>query len=73
MRVWERGSGETMACGTGACASVSAMVLRGVCPRDVPVEVELLGGKLNITVRSDDHVLLSGPAETAFTGEAEVE
>ena len=73
MRVWERGSGETMACGTGACASVSAMVLRGVCPRDVPVEVELLGGRLNITVRSDDHVLLSGPAETAFTGEAEVE
>lgn len=73
MRVWERGSGETMACGTGVCASAVAMVLRGVCPRDVPIEIELLGGTLSVTVRSDDHVLLSGPAETAFTGEAEVE
>ena len=73
MRVWERGSGETMACGTGACASAVAMVLRGVCPRDVPIQIDLLGGTLEITVRSDDHVLLSGPAETAFTGEAEVE
>ena len=49
------------------------MVLRGVSPRDVPIQIELLGGTLEITVRSDDHVLLSGPAETAFTGEAEVE
>ena len=73
MRVWERGSGETMACGTGACASAVAMVLRGVSPRDVPIQIDLLGGTLEITVRSDDHVLLSGPAETAFTGEAEVE
>lgn len=73
MRVWERGSGETMACGTGACASAVAMVLRGVCQRDVPIQIDLLGGTLSVTVRSDDHVLLSGPAETAFTGEAEVE
>ena len=73
MRVWERGSGETMACGTGACASAVAMVLRGVSPRDVPIQIDLLGGTLSVTVRSDDHVLLSGPAETAFTGEAEVE
>lgn len=73
MRVWERGSGETMACGTGACASAVAMVLRGISPRNVPIEIELLGGKLEITVCSDDHVLMSGPAETAFTGEAEVD
>lgn len=73
MRVWERGSGETMACGTGACASAVAMVLRGVSPRDIPIQIDLLGGTLSVTVRSDDHVLLSGPAETAFIGEAEVE
>ena len=73
MRVWERGSGETMACGTGACASAVAMVLRGISPRDVPIEIELLGGKLEITVCSDDHVLMSGPTATAFTGEAEVD
>ena len=73
MRVWERGSSETMACGTGACASAVAMVLRGISPRDVPIEIELLGGKLEITVCSDDHVLMSGPTATAFTGEAEVD
>lgn len=72
MRVWERGSGETFACGTGTCATVSALVLRGVCPRNVPVSVELLGGVLEITVCEDDTVLMSGPAEVAFTGVAEV-
>ena len=72
MRVWERGSGETLACGTGACASVAAMVLRGVCPRNEVVEVELAGGVLNILVDEADAVWLSGPAETAFTGEVEV-
>ena len=54
MRVWERGSGETMACGTGACASAVAMVLRGVSPRDVPIQIDLLGGTLSVTVRSDE-------------------
>lgn len=73
MRVWERGSGETLACGTGTCATVAALVLRGVCPRGVPVEVGLLGGTLAITVQQDDVVLMTGPAEVAFTGEAEVD
>ncbi|MGN0652256.1 MAG: diaminopimelate epimerase, partial [Gemmiger sp.] len=72
MRVWERGSGETMACGTGACATAAAMVLRGVCSWDTPVDVALLGGVLSITVCRDGTVLMTGPAETAFTGTAEV-
>ena len=73
MRVWERGSGETLACGTGACSTVAALVLRGICPRETPVAVELLGGTLQITVLQDDRVLLAGPAVTAFTGTVEVE
>ena len=53
MRVWERGSGVTLACGTGACASATAAVNRGLCPRDIPVEMVLDGGSLFITVRAD--------------------
>lgn len=72
MRVWERGSGETFACGTGACASAAALVLRGRCARGVPLTAELLGGELAITVLADDTVLMAGPAVTAFTGTAPV-
>jgi diaminopimelate epimerase len=53
MRVWERGSGETFACGTGSCATVAALVLRGVCPRNVPVDVHLLGGISVIYITHD--------------------
>jgi diaminopimelate epimerase len=68
MRVWERGSGETMACGTGACASVVAGVLNGLVSRKATVE--LLGGNLEIEWNeNDDHVYLTGPAETVFEGE----
>ena len=73
MRVWERGSGETLACGTGACASVAAMVLRGRFARNLPVTVSLPGGELEITVLDDDRVLMAGPAATSFTGQAEVD
>lgn len=73
MRVWERGSGETYACGTGACATVAALALRGVCPRGAGVTVALLGGDLTITILDDDTVLMAGPAETAYTGVAEVD
>lgn len=68
MRVWERGSGETLACGTGACASVVAGVLNGVTDRKTTVE--LLGGKLQIEWnQTDNHVYLTGEAVTVFEGE----
>ena len=67
MRVWERGSGETMACGTGACASVVAAVLNGHTERKTTVE--LLGGELCIEWNADDnHVYLTGGATTVFEG-----
>jgi len=68
MRVWERGSGETLACGTGACASVVAGVLNGLIARKT--KVELLGGELVIEWNeSDNHVYLTGGATTVFEGE----
>ena len=70
MRVWERGSGETMACGTGACASVVAAILNGYAAKDTPVTVELLGGELSIEWRSlDNMVYMTGPATEVFSGE----
>ncbi len=71
MRVWERGSGETLACGTGACAAVVAGVLLGKCPRDEDVTVHLLGGDLVIRYREDDRVLMTGPAVTICDGTIE--
>ena len=68
MRVWERGSGETFACGTGACASVVAACLTGRCRFDLPVTVHLLGGDLTVVCRSDLTVLLTGGAEFVFDG-----
>jgi len=68
MRVWERGSGETMACGTGACASVVAGVLNKLISRRTTVE--LLGGELTIEWNAEDnHVYLTGGATTVFEGE----
>ena len=68
MRVWERGSGETLACGTGACASVVAAVTNGLCGREATVK--LLGGDLRIRWdEADDHVYMTGPAEFVFDGE----
>lgn len=69
--VWERGSGATLACGTGACAAVAALVLQGRCSRGEVVEVALPGGVLEVTVLEDDTVLLTGPAQTVFEGEVE--
>ena len=72
MRVWERGSGETWACGTGACAAPAASVLNGYFPHDKEITVKLRGGDLFITYKSDGTVLMRGPAETVFTGEIDV-
>ena len=69
MRVWERGSGETLACGTGACASVAAAVKNGYCAAGEEITVKLLGGDLNITCSPDYDITMRGPAEIAFEGE----
>ena len=69
MRVWERGSGVTMACGTGACATASAAVSKGLCAFGQPIFVQLDGGTLEITVTRDYRVTMTGPAETVYEGE----
>lgn len=71
MRVWERGSGETLACGTGACASVVACVLNNLT--DNKVTVKLLGGDLEIKYDTDENtVYMTGPARIAFTGNIDI-
>ena len=70
MRVWERGSGETFACGTGACACVVASILNGLT--DNEVNVRLQGGNLKVRWdRENGHVFMTGPAETVFEGTIE--
>ncbi len=69
MRVWERGSGETLACGTGACASVAAAVRNGICKAGEEVTVKLLGGDLYITCSPEYDIKMCGGAEFAFDGE----
>jgi len=72
LRVYERGAGETLACGTGACAAVVAGILRGRL--DSPVAVETRGGELTIAWQgADNPVWMTGPAETVFEGEIETE
>ena len=71
MRVWERGAGETLACGTGACATAVACYLNGKTDRNV--EVELLGGKLFIEWNEENnHIFMTGPAVTVFEGVLEI-
>ena len=71
MRVWERGSGETMACGTGSCASVAAAVVGGIVPENAETEVVLRGGTLRITFTRED-VVMTGNAEINFEGEYKI-
>lgn len=71
MRVWERGSGETWACGTGACAAAVAAVLNGYCPKGEDILIHLRGGDLTIRY-TDEAVFLSGSATTVFEGSVEV-
>ncbi len=71
MRVWERGSGETLACGTGACATAVAAVLNGLCDKGEEITVHLLGGDLKI-VYTDETVYMTGGATLVFTGEIDL-
>lgn len=67
MRVWERGAGETLACGTGACAAAVAAILNGYCDRKITIH--LLGGDLEIEWREDNnHIYMTGEAVTVFEG-----
>ena len=68
MRVWERGSGETLACGTGTCATVVASVLKGICNYDEEILVHLRGGDLKVIYKNDGTVLLTGNAVKVFDG-----
>lgn len=72
MRVWERGSGVTLACGTGACASAAAAVARGLCDLDAEIRVRLDGGTLRVTVGSDGRVKMEGPCEFVYEGDTEI-
>lgn len=67
MRVWERGSGETLACGTGACAAAVAAVENGFCKKGEDIKVKLLGGELIINY-TDETVLMTGNAQKVFEG-----
>ena len=67
MRVWERGSGETLACGTGACAAVVAACENGLCDKGSDVKVSLLGGELTVNY-TDERVLLTGGAAVVYEG-----
>lgn len=67
-RVWERGSGITMACGTGACATAVAAMTTGRADRAKPVQIIMDGGTLTIEWRSDNHIYMTGPAAFAFEG-----
>ena len=71
MRVWERGTGETLACGTGCCALTVAGVLNGLTDREVDIDV--LGGRIHVRWdETDNHVYMTGPAVTVFDGEIEI-
>lgn len=71
MRVWERGSGETFACGTGACATVAAAIANGICKKGEDITVKLRGGELEIN-RGENGITMTGEAVCAYTGQVEI-
>ncbi len=68
MRVWERGSGETFACGTGACASAAASVKNGLCDFDTDIIIKLRGGELTVRCDREYNITMQGPAEKVYDG-----
>ncbi|MCR5824877.1 MAG: diaminopimelate epimerase [Lachnospiraceae bacterium] len=72
MRVWERGSGITMACGTGACATAAAAIAKKLCRFNNPISVDLDGGTLTIFIEENYAVTMKGPAEFIYEGETEI-
>ncbi len=70
-RIWERGNGETMACGTGTCAAVVAAVLNGYCEKGRDIRVILKGGEMSVNY-TDERVLMTGKAEKVFDGEVSI-
>jgi carbamoyl-phosphate synthase large subunit len=71
MRIWERGSGETQSCGTGACAAAVAAVLGGYCDKNTDIKVRLPGGELNINY-TDEAVYMTGDCVKVFDGTVEI-
>lgn len=71
MRVWERGTGETMACGTGCSALTVAGVLNGFYERNTDIDIEVLGGVIRVNYAAGGHVYMTGPAEISFEGALE--
>ncbi|MEG1016558.1 MAG: diaminopimelate epimerase [Oscillospiraceae bacterium] len=69
VRVFERGVGETLACGTGACAAALAGTVRGFCDTRLPIEVKMPGGTLSVRLSGDSHALLTGTVELVFRGD----
>jgi diaminopimelate epimerase len=72
MRVWERGSGETLACGTGACAVAVASVINGICSKNEEITIQAMGGELKAQWNENDNVYLSGNAKTVFQGDVDL-
>lgn len=73
MRVWERGSGETLSCGTGSCAAVVASILNNFCDYDNDILVHLIGGILTVKYEKDGNVYLKGPAEYVYEGKVNID
>lgn len=72
MRVWERGAGATMACGTGACAAAAAATAAGLCPYEREIEAILDGGSLFLRVCRDGRIFMTGPANRVYRGEIDL-
>ena len=68
MRIWERGSGETLSCGSGACASVAAAVMVGELRKNTPIQVEQAGGNIQVEYNDQEGMILTGPAKKVYDG-----